>query len=78
MESMEKSRPAGDGGRRISVSEAIAEIGLVGQRIMATGAVDTEPEDLQRLMADVRSGKTEPAEAVMQARALEEGRQSYH
>lgn len=77
MESMEPSRVPQENKSR-SIDDAIAEIRAVEQMIRASGAVDTEPEDLKRLMTDVQSGKLDPSEAVRQAQAINDGRQNYH
>lgn len=58
--------------------EAIAELHLIRQRIAATGAVDTEHDDLARLMTDLQSKKITPEDAILKARALEDARQNYH
>ena len=61
-----------------SMQDAIAEIGVIRQRIAATGAVDTEHDDLTRLIVDLQNQKIAPGEAVRKARLLEEARQNYH
>lgn len=63
---------------KVGVPEALAELQVIRQRIAATGAVDTEHDDLARLMADLEAQKIAPEDAILKARALEDARQNYH
>lgn len=78
MSGMEKSPSASDPRKGPGVQDAIAEIGVIQQRIMATGAVDTEPNDLSELVKKIQGGQILPSEAIAQAREIEDGRQNYH
>lgn len=64
--------------REPSVSEALAELAGIESQIRTTGAVDTEPSDLNAIREKLSSGELSPVEAITQARALLAGRQSYH
>lgn len=60
------------------MNTALAHIGVIRQKIMASGSFDSEPNDLDRLIIDVRNGRITPELGVERAEALERSRQDYH
>lgn len=61
-----------------SRSDAIAEIGLLRQQAMQSGSVDSENDELSRLIIDIRNEKIGAEDAVKQAHAIIQNRQDYH
>lgn len=60
-----------------SVKNPATEIEAIKQRILSTGAVDSEPKSLDDILDKLRSGKLTGKEAVMRAREIEASRQDY-
>jgi hypothetical protein len=60
------------------INRALAEINVIKQRVMTTGAVDIEREALDELMTEVGRGLITPADGVAKARSIERERQDYH
>ena len=54
------------------------EIHAIQDRIMRTGAVDTEIDMLAAIREKLLNSKFTPDEAVRRARNLEHGRKDYH
>ncbi len=78
-------QPANDNAREqsvqqsvMSMSDAIAQIGLFRQQVESEGAVDTEREELSNILIDVMHSKITPAEGVQKAQALVNARSTYH
>lgn len=62
----------------LSMADAIAEIGLLRQQVSQEGATDSEPDELSRILIDVRNEKISPADGVAKAKKLVESRSTYH
>ncbi len=61
-----------------TIAEAVVELARIEQHIRQQGAVDSEPNALDGIKKNLESGKISPGEAIIQARALTDSRQSYH
>ena len=54
------------------------EIRMILQQICQMGAVDSEPEAINKIIEEMKMGKIKPKDAVILARRLEASRQDYH
>lgn len=62
----------------LSMSDAIAEIGIIEQRIRAKGAADVEPSQLALLRSKVINSEITPNKGVEEAMKVEQNQQDYH
>lgn len=65
-------------GKQPTISQAMAYLALIEQRIHQEGAVDTEPNSLREIREALHTGKATPEQAISLGNSLLEGRQSYH
>ena len=64
--------------KEISVTEAVAQINLILQRIYQEGSFDSEPNQLRQILERLGQNKITPVDALKEASLLESRRQSYH
>jgi|GEM_PF-6176598 len=74
----EAYRKPANSNERFDVNTALAEIGLIRQKIMTGGRADSEPTELNQLIIDVRNSKVTPEDGVLRARQIELARQEDH
>lgn len=60
------------------VNEALAQVGLIEQRVQLMGANDYEPSAFARIRAQLDAGALTPREAIAHAQAVLDSKQDYH
>jgi hypothetical protein len=62
----------------LSMTDAIAEIGIIEQRVRGKGAVDVEPAQFALLRSKVINAEITPQKGVEEATKIEQSQQDYH
>ncbi|MFH1711609.1 MAG: hypothetical protein ABH846_00025 [Patescibacteria group bacterium] len=64
--------------RQPTINDALMELAGIESQLYPTGAIDSEPAQLQAIRKDLTDGKITPEEAINRGRGLLAGRQDYH
>lgn len=62
----------------LSFDGVVRELHGLMARVQAEGAVDSEMDELRKLMLKLQNGELAPKDVLFQARSLAESRQNYH